>query len=352
MRKTVIISSILTFAWSMNSIAQQDKHLSMWNENAAQINPAAAGAMGEDIRFLTNFRLQWLPMTGEGFRTNTFSVDAKLFKNKSTGSHMGVGLNFVNDATGDNRMTSNIISVPIAYTIGLDKQSFLSLGIAPGFYSQSLGTGNQTWNNQWDGSAFNASYATGESSSYQNSVSALDVGAGMQFRYNFDGNSHIKLGASVNHITQPNLGYTSLNTTIYRNANFYVSGTKFNPERKFGISPQALISLYGPNANIIFGTYFDHELFESSQRTDYVQRSFLSYGFFYRWKDAVVASLTYNFLGFKLGVSYDLNISTLNEATHSMGGLEFFLKYSMMADKAAYIHDRKLFRWRGGRGRL
>jgi type IX secretion system PorP/SprF family membrane protein len=352
MSKKVIISSILALAWSINSHAQQDKHLSMWNENAAQINPGAAGAMSEDIRLLTNFRLQWLPLNGEGFRTNTFSFDAKLFKNKTTGSHMGVGLNFVNDATGDNRMTSNIISVPIAYTVGLDKQSFLSIGIAPGFYSQSLGSGNQTWNNQWDGSTFNAATNSLESSTYQNSVSALDIGAGMQFKYNFDGSSHIQLGASVNHITQPNLGYTSLNTTIYRNANFYVSGTKFNPERRFGISPQALISLYGPNANVIFGTYFDHELFESSQRTDYVQRSMISYGVFYRWKDAVAISLACKFLGFKLGVSYDLNISTLNTATNSMGGLEFFLKYSMMADKTAYIHDRRLFRWRGGRGRL
>jgi hypothetical protein len=66
----------------------------------------------------------------------------------------------------------------------------------------------------------------------------------------------------------------------------------------------------------------------------------------------LAVSLSYKFLGFKLGVSYDLNISTLNTATRSMGGLEFFLKYSMMADKSAYIHDRKLFRWRGGRGRL
>lgn len=352
MRKTVIISGILTFAWSMNSIAQQDKHLTMWNENAAQINPAAAGVMNEDIRFLTNFRLQWLPLNGDGFRTNTFTVDAKLFKNKTTGSHLGIGLNFTNDQTGDNRMTSNIVSVPISYTIGLDKQSFLSLGIAPGFYNQALGSTGQTWNNQWDGSTFNATYATGEASNYQNSVSALDVGAGIQYEYKFDGNSHIKLGGSVNHITQPDMGYTTLASTIYRNANFYISGSKFNPERRFGISPQALISLYGPNANVIFGTYFDHELFESSQRTDYVQRSFISYGFFYRWKDALAISLSYKFLGFKLGVSYDLNISTLNTATRSMGGLEFFLKYSMMADKTAYIHDRKLFRWRGGRGRL
>lgn len=350
MKGKVIITSILALTWSISSIAQQDKHLSMWNENASMINPGAVSMMDEDIRFLTNFRLQWMPLTGNTFRTNTFQFDAKLFKNKTTKSHLGVGFNFTNDLTGDARLQSNVISVPIAYNIALDKNSFFSVGIAPGFYQQSVGSGNQTWDNQWDGSTFNQAYASGETA--QNAVSSFDIGAGFLYKYLFDATSHIQLGLAVNHINAPSMGYTTLNSNLFRSVNFSISGTKFTPERRFGISPQALVSIMGPNNYVLLGTYFDHELFESSKRTDYVQRSFLSYGFFLRWKDAAVVSLSYKFLGFKLGFSYDINVSKLSTATRSNGGLEFFLKYSMMADKSAYIHDRKLFRWRGGRGRL
>jgi type IX secretion system PorP/SprF family membrane protein len=336
----------------MNSLAQQDKHLSMWNENASMINPAAAGVMEEDMRFLTNFRLQWLTLNGTALRTNTFSFDAKLFKNKAKGSNMGIGLNFTNDQTGDVRLTSNVVSVPISYNIAADKQTFVSLGVAPGFYSQSLGTGNQTWDNQWDtiSGGFDLTDPSGES--FQATASSFDIGAGIQVKHKFDQNSHINVGFGVNHITAPKMGYTDLNMSMYRNMNFYVTASKFNPVRRFGYSPQVLVSLYGPNTNILFGSYFDHELFESSQRTDYVQRSLLSYGFFYRWKDALVVSAAYKFSGLKLGVSYDFNISKLTSATRSSGGLEFFLKYSMMTDRSAYIHDRKMFRWKGGRGRL
>lgn len=352
MRNKVIITSILTFAWSLNSLAQQDKHLSMWNENASMINPAAAGVMEEDMRFLTNFRLQWLTLDGSALRTNTFSFDAKLFKNKAKGSNMGIGLNFTNDQTGDVRLTSNVVSVPISYNIAADKQTFVSIGIAPGFYSQSLGSGNQTWENQWveNEGVFNQAISSNEV--YQAKASSFDIGAGIQVKHKFDQNSHINVGFGVNHITAPKMGYTDLNMSLYRNMNFYITGSKFNPVRRFGFSPQALVSLYGPNANILVGTYIDHELFESSQRTDYVQRSLLSYGFFYRWKDAVVVSAAYKFSGLKLGVSYDFNISKLTSATRSSGGLEFFLKYSMMTDRSAYIHDRKMFRWKGGRGKL
>lgn len=322
----------------------------MWNENAALLNPAATGVMDEDLRFLSNFRMQWMSINGDPMRTNTFLFDAKILKNKTNGSHMGIGVNFTNDQTGDVRLTSNVVGIPIAYSIAMDKRSFLTIALSPGFYSQSIGNGNQTWDNQWTGSEFDQSINSGEV--YQITTSAFDLGAGIQYYNKFDGNANFKIGLGVNHVTAPKLTYTNLNTNLFRNINITVSGNKFIPERKFGISPQLLVSIWGPNSNVVVGSYFDYELFESSKRTDYVQRSFISVGGFYRFKDALIASISYKYNAFKVGFSYDLNLSTLTPATRSMGGIEFFLKFSMMADRSNYIHDRRLFRWRGGKGRM
>jgi hypothetical protein len=153
-------------------------------------------------------------------------------------------------------------------------------------------------------------------------------------------------------LTSPSLSFTSTGDNLYKNINIYASGTYFQPERRFGISPSILVSLIGPNYNVLLGSNFDHELFESSRRTDYVQRSFISYGFYLRWKDAFIATIAYKFYGFKVGVSYDINVSKLSSDTRAQGGFELYLKYSLMVDKSSYIHDRRLFRWRGGRGRL
>lgn len=350
MKTKLNILGILALTWSANTIAQQDKHLTMWNENASSINPAAVASMDEDVRFLTNFRMQWLPLNGNALRTNTFSFDAKLMKVKKTGSHLGIGLNFTNDQTGDIRYTSNVISIPVAYNIGLDRNSFFSIGISPGFVSRSLGTGNQTWDNQWNGSTFDQTISSGEI--IQGTASAFDIGAGLQYKYQSDNQSHLKIGFSVNHLTSPSLSFTSTGDKLYKNINIYASGTYFQPDRRFGISPSILVSLMGPNYNVLLGSNFDHELFESSKRTDYVQRSFISYGFYLRWKDAFIATIAYKFYGFKVGVSYDINVSKLSSDTRAQGGFELYLKYSLMVDKSSYIHDRRLFRWRGGRGRL
>jgi len=344
-----IFTSVLTILWSINSFAQQDKHLSMWNENAAQFNPAAVGVMDESARLLTNFRLQWLPLTGSAMRTNTFSFDTKIITSKISDSHLGIGVNFSNDQTGDSKLTTTSFSVPIAYSIEIDRKNSFSLGISPGFYSQTFGAGNQTWNNQWNGTTFDQTISSGET--YIPKASSFDIGAGVQYKIKFDVTSHITAGISMNHLN-PTTSFTAGGNGLFRQFNFHISATKFDDSRRFGISPQALLTLMGPNYNILVGSYFDHELFESSKRTDYVQRSFISYGFFMRWKDAMVISASFKANGFKFGVSYDINLSKLSTATRSSGAIELFLKYSIISDPNAKIGDKKLFRWKGGGGGL
>jgi type IX secretion system PorP/SprF family membrane protein len=343
-------STLFLFMLLMTGVckAQHDKHYSMWNESQSMLNAGAVGMMDEDLRFLANYRMQWLTLDGQAFTSGSFSVDGKVKINNSFNT-VGVGVNFTNDLTGDSRITSNVVSVPLAFNVALDRSNFVSIGFSPGIIMQSLGTGYQTWDNQWDGEGFDQSIATGEF--YNNSISSFDLGAGIYYKSIIDENTQIKGGISLNHLNAPNLSFVGMNTGLFRNLNIMISGSKFSPLRKFGFAPQALFSFMGPNNNILLGSYFEHELFESSARTDYVQRSFFSYGLFIRWNDAVIASLAYKTGGLKVGLSYDVNFSPLRTITKTVGAAEVFLKYSMRLDKSGYIHDRRFFRWKG-KGRL
>ncbi len=351
MKKKIYTLLILTAAWYNQGFGQQDRHFTLWNEAPSWINPGATAVMDEDLRFMTNFRMQWTSLDGEPFRTNSFGMDAKLFKQKNSQNHLGIGLNFSNDATGDLKLTTNAFSVPINYTIEADKNLLFSLGVAPGFYQQSIRNSNSTWNNQWNGFEYNQGINSGESFSPDLSVSSFDIGAGLHIKYLFDASSHINLGLSVNHITKPLSSYTGIENNLFRSVNISAYGTKFFDDRNFGISPTALVSIMGPNNYVLAGVNFDHEMFESSKRTNYVQRSFISYGIHMRWKDALIGTIAYKFKGFKVGASYDFNVSTLSPATRTKGGFELFLKYSTLTDRSSYIHDRKLFRWNRGRAK-
>ena len=50
-------------------------------------------------------------------------------------------------------------------------------------------------------------------------------------------------------------------------------------------------------------------------------------GLFYRWNDAIIANVFFNWQNVRLGVGYDLNVSRFVAATHARGGIELTLSY-------------------------
>lgn len=349
MRK-IYYTLALSLSCTVSSFAQQYRHLSLWNENLSALNPGAVAVMDGDLRATTSFRMQWLGLEGNPWRTNTFGFDAKVFKQKQSESCLGIGLNFTNDQSGDSRMMNNLVSVPINYTISADDNLLFSIGIAPGFYQTSLLNTNFTYNNQWNGSEYNNEMSSGETFAPEMSMFNFDIGAGMHFRYLFEDGSNINLGIGVNHITGPNTSFQQLENKMFRGININASGTKYIPNRRLGISPSLLMQFFGPNHNIVFGTNFDIELFEASKRTDYVQRSFFTWGLHYRVQDALIVDLGFKYKSYKLGACYDFNLSTLTPATRGMGAVELFFTYTMSTDQNGRISDRH-FRWNRGRRR-
>ena len=74
--------------------------------------------------------------------------------------------------------------------------------------------------------------------------------------------------------------------------------------------------------------YLDYLMVEYFQRKNsYTTLFSLGAGVFYRWNDAVVADLFFDWQNVRLGVSYDVNISPFVVATKVRGGLEISLTY-------------------------
>jgi type IX secretion system PorP/SprF family membrane protein len=344
MNKVFILITGLFFKGLVS--AQQDRHYSMWSESQSLINAGSIGMMAEDIRLLVNYRTQWLTGSGQPFTSGTFLIDTK-FKTRNSFNTFGLGLNITNDLTGDARVTTNTIALPLAYSIALDRKNYLSIGLTPGYQIQSLGNGSQTWDNQWNGEGFDQSVFSGEY--YQNQVTSFDIGTGIYYKCIVNENTNFSSGISVNHLNNSMASFFNTNAPTPRNLTFMLSGTRFMNRRKFGISPQLIATFMGPNRFVVLGSLFEHELFESSERTDYVKRSVFAYGILLRWNDAVITTLAYKFKNFKLGASYDFNFSPLKSVTKGVGAIEVFLKYSIALNRSSYIHDRKFFRFGGSR---
>jgi hypothetical protein len=57
-------------------------------------------------------------------------------------------------------------------------------------------------------------------------------------------------------------------------------------------------------------------------------------GLHYRLKDAIIPSIAMNYNKFRIGLSYDINISSLRTASKSMGGAEISIIYQTLQIKA------------------
>ena len=123
---------------TVNNFAQQDKSISMWYQSPMMYNAGSVATGAEDLGFFTNFRMQWLPLTK--MRTNVLNANFKIPDGFMGSNNFGLGLNVMQDVTAggiDNlSYTTNMISIPINYTMALDNRNKLSIGVSPGYIQQ------------------------------------------------------------------------------------------------------------------------------------------------------------------------------------------------------------------------
>jgi len=327
MNKLFLFTSLFVGVSLLN--AQQDIHSSNWYFSNALINPAAVSTDGSTYSVFTNFRMQYMTVTGSPMRTNSLSAEMKIPSQSGGNNAFGLGLNFYNDQTGDARFMTNSFSIPVNYTIQVDFQNKLSIGLAPGFYTQGFNNKYQTWESQWNGTTFNSDAVSGEN--LNRSYAALDIGTGVFYQFERDNRSKYFAGFSAKHLTRPKIDFSFGGDKLYPLYTIH-AGAEFTTRKNyFKIRPNVIYNISGPNKSLVFGTSAETLLDEGARVTTLRKYKSLQYGFYYRWNDAIIATFGVNIEGFMAGLSFDANVSSLNGATNSIGAIELYLKYGLVS---------------------
>lgn len=332
MKKTLLIFTLLSFA---QANAQQDPHFSLWYASPSLLNPAATATMEQDISIFTNYRAQWLTALSSPLRTNAVSGEIKMGNQQLQSGWFGLGAHYMNDATGDAKIISNFVSIPFNYIWEGYENSYFSMGIKPGIINRSLNSDFQTWDNQWNGIAFDNTLLPGEPGATKKTQ--FDVGAGVYYKKMWRDNSKFDIGFSANHLNAPEQGFRTLSFQTFRQFIFHTSGSIRLDRYRFLLSPQLITMFQGPHRDLILGTSFDFLLSEGSRRTTFVQERTASFGLNYRMNDALIASFMLKWNGFQVGLAYDAALNSTRKATKTAGAIELFVKYSF------YKEQRKRF---------
>jgi type IX secretion system PorP/SprF family membrane protein len=324
MKRVIIILFAIGLASSAK--AQQDKHFSMFSESPVYLNPAAAGFSPGQLQLFTNFRMQWLTVSDNPYRTISASADWRMM---DRGSFMGMGVNFYNDVAGDGQYMINEVSMPINYAIEIAKDNHISIGLQPAWYSRTLLNNNLTWDNQWTGTEFNTALSNNESVFGQNlSINKFDLSAGVYWYAHLNKEIRISLGLAGHHLTKQKIQFYEFNEDkLFRKLTFHGQMEIKNRNSNVTVLPAMFGFIQGPNMELTLGSNFRFLLRGASLHTGYFNEMSLSLGTYYRLGDAAILNLIFDVSGFAVGASYDFNISGLSPATGGVGGFEVFLRY-------------------------
>lgn len=338
MKKTttiLIMTVVLTLNFELLTIncSAQDIHFSQANMTPLLINPANAGSE-YTIRGILNYRSQWGSVSSPFVSMMAaYDMNFKKGKKSKTGYFAG-GLYAFTDKSGYSQMKTSQVNLSAAYHININEKNTLGLGIQGGYFQRSANVESLTWGSQFDGYQYNQAFSTGESPDFTGiSFGSTDYTSGLVWTYRNQENylSGKKLlinsGLSMHHLNKPTIETQNIvkDNLHYRwiwHTNAIIG---LNPE--FIILPYVFYSRQGSVNEVMFGTEGLYVIQQASKYTKNSKSMAIGGGAFYRWDDALIFSAIAQYDSYTLSFSYDINTSSLNNASGKQGAYEIAIRY-------------------------
>ena len=313
-----------TFLLSADLIRAQDIHFSQFYETPLLRNPALAGVFTGDYRVQTLFRDQWNSFTN-AYRTGSLSGEYKWLIGQ-TNDYLTTGMEIFYDKAGTAALTTTEAMPALNYhkSLSNEKPMYLAVGFMGGIVQKTLDLSKVTTNNQYNGTAYDPALPTGETILNPN-IHYLDGALGLSFNTAFgvDYKNTLYLGAAYFHLNRPKNSFYTDPTVELDPKIVFSGGVHAIIGDYLGFTIQADYSQQGPARETIGGAMVTYKLGDDPDNSDYV----FNLGAYIRWGDAIIPVIKLESNAFTFGLSYDINISTLQTASEGRGGFELSLSY-------------------------
>lgn len=305
------------------TLCAQDLHHSQFYTSPLNTNPALTGVFNGDYRGALNYRSQWFVDNLVNYQTVALNADMK-FRPRSMDAKgfWSGGLLFNYDQAGDSRLSLAHIGLTGSYTYALNPKNLVTLGGLLGFGQRRFHTDDLLWHNQYTPDGPNTGIDPGEDFS-NTSNGFLDLGAGVNYRWQKSNRTFVNLGVGSFHLNQPDQVF------------FDQSSKEILPVRLTG-SLTASFKLLDPLDLMVHGLFQRQGEFQEILGGGYArihinqqrgQEFALLLGMAVRPGDSWVPKIAMEFRSWYAGFSYDINNSDFDEATNQRGGPEISLMY-------------------------
>lgn len=273
----------------VNSSLAQDPTFTQFYANPLYLNPAFAGSHGCP-RFALNYRNEWPSLSGN-YVTYSASYD-QYFKNISG----GIGVLATHDQQGQGTINTSMLGLIYSYHLKVNRKFSMLFGARAAWYQKFLDWDKLTFGDMIDRRR-GFIYQTGDVPR-GGSRGFFDASAGV-----VGFNKHFFFGFAAHHLNMPNesmiVGDSPLPMRFTGHAGAEIqlgSGSKYS--NGTSIMPNIIYQYQNGFQELNIGTYVKYGSFNA--------------GAWFRTRDAFILAIGINTGKFKLGYSYDVTVSKLN----------------------------------------
>lgn len=300
----------------------------MYDAGPLFLNPAMTGMVDAPWRVHAQYRNQWKAVAFKPYNTALISFDMPVgkwgFGGQVTEMRAGVGGYNVFQAVGSG-----------AYNVAIDKKKFhqLAMGVQAGLTQKSVEYNIYTFDSQYtptNGGYFDKSLSTNENLASRSYI-LPQVNAGLLYYYSKQ-QSRVNpfIGYSVFNLTQPKETFFAGSNTLPMR-HYINAGIRINVTELFYIIPKALVMVqknaYEQTYGLDLGYFMSHD------------QVYLLGGVTYRNMDAGVIYVGARKNNYIAKIGYDVNTSSLKDASHQRGAFEISFTYMAKKKKPDVIRN-------------
>lgn len=308
----------------------QDVHWSQFYDNPVVLNPANSGDFKGTSRFHINYRDQWRSVT-KPFQSFSLTYDTRLQQRRE----FGLGIVLLNDVSGDGKFKTLEVQLAPSWEKLLQKDTsqVLAFGAQLALNHRNFTFPDFYFDEQYNGTSYDPALPVTEELITDKRTN-LSLGFGTKYKHRFDRKKSIEIGLSAFNINQPNQGFYGVKVKRDLRLSFFAQA-ELKLQDQLSLLPVLLLQKQGTYTEFILGSRMKYTL--KKEEKNYKA---LYGGLFLRAKDAFYLNFGLDYNNWYVGLSYDVNISTLVPASARRGGFELVTRYVLNRFKPKQIQHR------------
>jgi type IX secretion system PorP/SprF family membrane protein len=311
LKRIIILTIVLVVQATM--VLGQDPSFSQFFSSPLNINPALTARINAKWRVISNIRDQWIGPASP-YASATISYDTRaLEKQMSENTVFGVGGMLMYNSSMRGIHKASFASLNLSYNVLLSEGDFehrIGIGIGGIYGNKSVDFSRLYFANQFMGTGFDQNLPHGEPA-LANMKPYLSSSAG--FLYSITGTqSNFDIGAAAFHLNKPKqtfledpFQFIPLRYAIHTNFETYLNDV-FILNTNAIYQRQAATNYFSVGGAL--GYYLTNEYFGEAD-------ILMNVGLWYWSNNALVPYLGFSYKEFQVGLSYDITISKLRQAT-------------------------------------